>query len=383
MTIWPWLIFVTVIGACVGSFLNVVIYRLPAGESLVKPPSHCPKCGQRLAWFENVPVFGWLWLRGKCRHCGEKISIQYPLIEAICALLFAGLFVIYYMTPQRPDFADAGLVATWPALAVQLVMVAGLLASTVIDARLYIIPIQIPWTVTLVALIALPVAAALGGLPANLSSLHLSSQMVPVVGVAGIGVGAGGEAGLLAALLLMRSGLLPRSFDEVQQQVDQALPPDAFLEHPHPRREVLKELLFVLLPLAGMVVGGLLAPALAAGVHPALGWRVLGGVACGYLVGGGLVWGTRILGTLGFGKEAMGLGDVHLLAAIAAVLGPVDSVFVFFIAPFLGLAAALVMAGISAIVKGELRVIPYGPYLAGAALVVMVFRQPLFAMFGL
>ncbi|MEM9246901.1 MAG: prepilin peptidase, partial [Cyanobacteria bacterium P01_F01_bin.153] len=67
-----------VMGSSVGSFLNVVVYRLPAGLSLLHPPSRCPKCLHGLGPTENVPVFGWLWLRGKCRHCRTKISPRYP-----------------------------------------------------------------------------------------------------------------------------------------------------------------------------------------------------------------------------------------------------------------------------------------------------------------
>ena len=80
---------VAVIGACVGSFLNVVAWRLPREESIVLPPSHCPKCGSRLRWFENLPVLGWLLLRGRCGHCGVPIAIRYPLME----LFTAGLWV--------------------------------------------------------------------------------------------------------------------------------------------------------------------------------------------------------------------------------------------------------------------------------------------------
>jgi leader peptidase (prepilin peptidase)/N-methyltransferase len=80
---------VAVIGACVGSFLNVVAWRLPREESIVLPPSRCPKCGSRLRWFENLPVIGWLLLRGRCGHCGAPIAIRYPLME----LLTAGLWV--------------------------------------------------------------------------------------------------------------------------------------------------------------------------------------------------------------------------------------------------------------------------------------------------
>ena len=77
------------LGACVGSFLNVVAWRLPRDESIVLPPSHCPRCGSRLHWYENLPVLGWLLLWGRCGHCGAPISSRYPLVE----LLTAGLWV--------------------------------------------------------------------------------------------------------------------------------------------------------------------------------------------------------------------------------------------------------------------------------------------------
>ena len=82
-------LFAALLGACVGSFLNVVAWRLPREESLIQPGSHCPRCGTSLSWFENVPVLGWLLLRGRCRHCGAAISARYPLVE----LLTAGLWV--------------------------------------------------------------------------------------------------------------------------------------------------------------------------------------------------------------------------------------------------------------------------------------------------
>ncbi|MEX1324296.1 MAG: prepilin peptidase, partial [Synechococcaceae cyanobacterium] len=75
------------LGACVGSFLNVVAWRLPREESLLRPGSRCPRCGTPLAWFENLPVLGWLGLRGRCRHCSAGIALRYPLVE----LLTAGL----------------------------------------------------------------------------------------------------------------------------------------------------------------------------------------------------------------------------------------------------------------------------------------------------
>ncbi|MBE9046042.1 prepilin peptidase [Pleurocapsales cyanobacterium LEGE 10410] len=81
-----------IFGACIGSFLNVVVYRIPAGISLIYPPSRCPRCLHGLGMTENVPIFGWLWLRGRCRWCKTKISSRYPIVEATTGTLFALVF---------------------------------------------------------------------------------------------------------------------------------------------------------------------------------------------------------------------------------------------------------------------------------------------------
>lgn len=78
---------VVALGLVVGSFLNVCMYRLPRGESIAYPSSHCTACGRALAWHENVPVVAWLLLRGRCRTCGERISIVYPLVEVVAAII--------------------------------------------------------------------------------------------------------------------------------------------------------------------------------------------------------------------------------------------------------------------------------------------------------
>src|SRR5215208_3111751 len=81
----------TVLGALIGSFLNVVIHRLPQGESLVTPGSHCPACDAPVRAFDNVPVVSWLLLRGRCRSCGVSISPRYPAVEALTAVSFAAV----------------------------------------------------------------------------------------------------------------------------------------------------------------------------------------------------------------------------------------------------------------------------------------------------
>jgi len=392
-----WLISVTVYGACVGSFLNVVIYRLPEGKSLVHPGSRCPSCNHALAWYDNVPVLAWLWLRAKCRYCKAPISAQYPCVEALTGLMCAGLFAVYYMTDLRWEFSEHGFQGTWQIYVVHAVLLAGLIASTLIDAKLFIIPRQIPWFLTVFALIVLPIVVMLGNpfnvdkLPSALSPLAgwigapvYLDGLVPRARPMGVWAAAGGAIGLAISLLLLKLKVLPLSFadyDEAYQAHVSAQPPlregeaEPWFHYPHARREVLKEVLYLMPPIIGMAIGAWLAPR---GLYPlSAGASVLGGVILGYLFGAGLVWGTRILGTLLFGKEAMGLGDVHLLAAIGAILGPGETIPVFFLAPFFGLTAVLGTLGLSAMLKKRFHPIPYGPYLAGAAGVVMVFRRPI------
>ena len=94
---------VAIIGLCVGSFLNVVIYRVPLEMSIAFPGSHCPKCDYELRWYDNIPVLSYLILKGKCRKCHEPISIRYTLVEIanmvlwiVCAILFLYFFLIFF-----------------------------------------------------------------------------------------------------------------------------------------------------------------------------------------------------------------------------------------------------------------------------------------------
>lgn len=95
---WYFIFFIGIIGLCVGSFANVVILRGLSGESIVFPPSKCPKCSHKLKWYHNIPVLSYLFLKGKCAYCKEKISIQYPIVELLCAVLFIFSFINYGLT---------------------------------------------------------------------------------------------------------------------------------------------------------------------------------------------------------------------------------------------------------------------------------------------
>ncbi len=85
---WPVLVCAAVFGLVIGSFLNVCVYRWPLGKSVVRPRSRCPGCDQPIAWHDNIPILSWLVLRGRCRRCGTRISVQYPLVELATALIF-------------------------------------------------------------------------------------------------------------------------------------------------------------------------------------------------------------------------------------------------------------------------------------------------------
>jgi len=136
------------LGALVGSFLNVVIHRLPRGESIVRPGSRCPSCGRAIRPFDNVPVLAWLWLRGRCRHCGARISARYPLVEALTAALFAALAWRFGPTPAA---------LLWMAFG------AALLAAAAIDLDHRVIPDEISLGGLAVGLSLAPAADVLAG----------------------------------------------------------------------------------------------------------------------------------------------------------------------------------------------------------------------------
>ena len=118
-----------VLGLVVGSFLNVVIYRVPEGQSVIKPPSHCPTCNTQLAPKDLVPVFSWLFLRGKCRYCSTKVSSRYAVVELLTGVLFLAFFIKF-------GFAAAAL----PSLFAGITFTAILIAILFIDIDHMIIP---------------------------------------------------------------------------------------------------------------------------------------------------------------------------------------------------------------------------------------------------
>lgn len=455
------LLFVIAVGACIGSLVNVLVYRMPRGLDVVVPTSRCPKCDHKLTWRENIPILGWILLRGKCRFCKVKISPEYPIVETVVAILFGAIWALWYIVPAdailglgqiAPEWAQNGAAMTWPATVVLLVLVGCLVAMTIIDARTSTIPLQLTWVPALTALLLhtghavwFYITYGNPGYQLGLDGVWLVPNgggmrwvtapgevwTIATGGLTGwkfIGMGIGGIVGLGVSNLMLRMGWLTQSFSDFdawyeEHHKEQATPPqdtesgagtataqdpdtesaspsvdetapesgmEEWLMYPHARREMVKELAFLCPPVLlgligawGMVrfVGIQYGPwttdpatgVMHAPVNAPLWLVVLGGVLMGYLIAGGVVWAVRIGGSLAFGKEAMGLGDVHMMAAVGACLGWIDPTIAFFLAAFVGVA----YAGIALIFKDKLtKAMPYGPFLAIATLMV-VLGKPL------
>jgi len=240
-----------VVGAVFGSFLNVCILRWGAEpkESVVRPPSRCPRCGRGVAWYDNVPVISWLVLRGRCRHCGEPISIQYPLVELTTGILWA---LLVWRSGPTLEALRGSVFGTI------------LFGIAMTDARDYIIPDEFTW--------------------------------------GGLGLG--------------------------------------------------------------------LVFALAGGVQ-ALGHALLGAA-----VGFGLLWLVGAAGTWVLKQEAMGGGDIKMMAMVGAFLGWQGVLLTIFLGALLG---SLVFVPLT--LAGRKQLVPFGIFLAAAAAVAYLVGPPLFAWY--
>ncbi|HZZ41732.1 MAG TPA: prepilin peptidase [Tepidisphaeraceae bacterium] len=383
-----YLIFFFALGASVGSFLNVVVWRLPRGESLSKPPSHCPKCNTPLAWYDNIPVFGWLALRGKCRYCREPISARYPIVEAAGGVLFALYYFLFFIEQIGPCSSRPLMLAwDWPIFGLYLFTLAALLAASLIDAELFIIPPEIPWWVGVMGVIVHTIVDR-PGLPGGLN-LSASAAALSLGATVGLGVSIG----------LWYFGIIPTSFPQGEplldvdremmlKEMEQAKREGKVLEYPVPpaytagaiRMEMMKEVMFLLPPSLlglGTLAAATYVPAMhdiwisACSHHWLTGFL---GSCLGGLIGAFVVWITRILGTLGFGRVAMGLGDVHLMLGVGAVIGAGAATVAFFLAPFFGLLIAVYF-----MITKTRRELPYGPYLSLATAFVMLMYCPIAA----
>ena len=331
----PWLAYpyLFVLGCVVGSFLNVCIHRIPQHHELTaslkgiwSPPSSCPRCRRRIRWQDNIPIIGWLRLRGRCRDCRMRISVRYPAIELLNGLLWMALYWLEVPTELGARIQDSGIYSpigpqgnygaaffTPEAVvnlrfAYHLVLVEALLVATFIDWDLWIIPDGVTLPATAVGL----TGALLSG------CVHL----VPV---------------WFQSPTLLRDVNLVR---ELNPQIGWLFP------------QWLDPLL-----------GGASVPAWC-GAHPHL--HGLAVSVAGFLVGGGVTWIVRIVGYAVLRREAMGFGDVVLMAMVGSFLGWQPTLAAFFVAPAL---ACLFV--VTSYLFHRQQEIPYGPYLSLGTLAIL------------
>jgi leader peptidase (prepilin peptidase) / N-methyltransferase len=344
-----------VLGALVGSFTNVLIYRLPRKENIAFPPSHCPHCDHRLGVLDLVPIVSWLALRGKCRYCGKPIKSRYPIVEFVSAVAYTA--IAYFFSPLDQPLLTLGY---WFLFTI-------LLAGSAIDLETF----ELPDELTIPAIgVGLGIAALLGVFPRALEGALIG-------------------AGLISAINAFGAWVLRR-----------------FREPVHPALPIG----YLNIHLAGLVGAWFgVIPALVAGLAlavfqfafkrtlPLLDTISLGGLLVTLAVNassGGLegLIGALSSGLQGMGAVAiltglywwfvpdtedeipedeldpiaMGFGDVKLWAAVGAFLGWQGALF--------GVAAAVVagaIIGVILLLRGGSRQIPFGPYLAIGALAAL------------
>jgi leader peptidase (prepilin peptidase)/N-methyltransferase len=314
--------FLFVLGCCIGSFLNVCIHRFPSKlklwdqlRALNTHRSGCPRCAAAILWRDNIPLFGWLLLRGKCRNCHRPISMRYPLVELLTGMLFIVIYQIEMPANFWGQITDLGLYSPegpqaipnlWstPAwlhvrYALHMAMICCLIVATFIDFELRIIPDGCTVPMMLTALLVSTICGQTYLVPLWFQDASVVSTLRSV------------SPDWIRSLIF--------SWDCVSFAA----------RHPH-------------------VHGFLVSVA-------------------GLIIGGGTVWLVRIAGFWVLKQEAMGFGDVVLMAMVGSVIGWQPVTAVFFVAPVLAIFAALF-----AWIARKDREIPYGPWLSMATLLMLM-----------
>jgi leader peptidase (prepilin peptidase) / N-methyltransferase len=362
-----------IFGAFAGSFLNVCIHRLPRNESVVSPPSRCYACGTRVAWYDNLPILSYLILHGRCRWCGTGFSARYLGIEALVGLLTAGGAWFALLSPLDPR-------APWTMGVAMPDGVARILAAIAILALVYVLVVSvftdlehmiIPDELTKSFQVLAPFVAAFAG--TNLAiGWTCASWLTRPTAMDGAQIRVEHFLGWFEGTVGVSLVVLLVSLPAARWIYTRFCPgPMRWSDEDHRGFRlgvlwfagslVLPAAMVAILALHGQDWSLLAALGLAQAVLGALaGWMSL------YLVG--------LAGTVAFRRNAMGFGDVKFLAPIGCFLGPVGVLYAFFTATIIGTAVGVPMRLASA-----RREIPFGPYLAIGALIVLVGGRDLHA----
>lgn len=384
-----------ILGLLIGSFLNVVIHRIPLGKSVIFPNSQCPSCEAAIRPLDNIPVVSFLLLKGRCRNCSQKISWRYPAVELLTAVVF---IVIVLKTGP-----------TWLAV-LEMVFACMMISLVFIDAIHHLLPNVITYPGIVFALAAATVRVGWGepiGYSFDISFiLHSEGAGFPVKSAALIG-------GLLLAIAAPLFWLLDRldlilynkyfEWEEMNEEAESVSSPtvregfdtktDALADaratdtiaadeeaaERRYRRTILAAMIFGLLAgVAWAVAVFWLSPKATDAFDQAYGglWRAVAAA----LVGSVPIWWLRAAYFYIRGVEGMGLGDVKLMAIIGAFLGWQGAFGVLLLGSILGSVTGIVMAWRSQ--RGLKTALPFGVCLGVAALIILLMAKPLYLWYA-
>jgi leader peptidase (prepilin peptidase)/N-methyltransferase len=343
-----WSVVLFILGTMIGSFLNVCIYRMPLGQSIVSPPSHCPHCKYAIPWYLNIPLLTWLYLRGKCANCGAPISPRYFLVELLTGLMFLCCWLRF------------GHQSALLALAA-MVLLSGLIVATFIDFEHFIIPDEI----------------TIGGMAAGflfsfvVPELHGTTALATAMGRSILGMAVG--AGLIYTILRLGKLLFGRQKLELPAN-SRILFTESALQLPD--KSILYEDLFyrtsdVIIVRASMVelVDRCYKDAVVklSPLRLRIDDEELNPEEQPFL--------EAQSEEITLPREAMGFGDVKFMGAIGAFLGWQAVVFTLMVSSMIGAAVGLTLIAMR---KQEWSSrLPYGPYIAMAAAVWLFFGKEL------
>ncbi len=311
-------------GAIIGSFLTVCMHRLPRHKnifaawcSLIHNPSHCDHCEKKLLARDNIPIFGWLILGGRCRFCQTGIPARYPLIELANGLLFVLVYALEVPLNHWNPLSSSCLSST--------------LSPTNLDNAWGFSPVAFVNCRYLYHLILIEALFVASLIDWEAMQIPDSVTVAPLL------------AGVVLAGVFGKFWLVPVWFQDTDVSLAfySWLPADW---HPD----------WLSAPLPAWI-----------GAHPH--GHGLAVSLAGMLVGGGMVWTVRVIGRLGLGREVMGFGDVMLLAMVGSFVGWQPVVVAFYLAPMLALSTMLLTRRFQ-----PDREIPYGPYLSLASVLVLL-----------